>query len=397
MAILPVAAELARRSMLTELNTATVSRYSRHILLPEVGRDGQKRLQAARVLIVGAGGLGSPVALYLAAAGIGVLGLVDGDCVDASNLQRQVLYREADVGQPKVVAAAKALKQHNSAIEIELHQEMLTPEQALALVSAYDLVIDGTDNFPTRYMVSDACVLAGRPYIYGSISRFAGQTAVFYPPHGPCYRCLFPAPPAPGLVPNCAEGGVFGVLPGVIGSIQATETIKVLLGIGEPLLGRFLTYDALAMKWSELRLQRDPGCPVCGDDPTITSVTSTVASCEFVPSSASARDKSLLEISVDELQQMRAQHVAHLLVDVRSEGEASVCQIEGSKLIPLGELPTRVDELPRNLRIVVHCKVGGRSAKAVKYLCEQGFVDARSLRGGIIAWIDSIDGTLARY
>ena len=396
MAILPVAAELARRSVLTELNTATVSRYSRHILLPEVGRDGQKRLQAARVLIVGAGGLGSPVALYLAAAGIGVLGLVDGDCVDASNLQRQVLYREADVGQPKVVAAAAALKQHNSAIEIELHQEMLTPEKALALVSAYDLVIDGTDNFPTRYMVSDACVLAGRPYIYGSISRFAGQTSVFYPPHGPCYRCLFPTPPASGLVPSCAEGGVFGVLPGVIGSIQATETIKVLLGIGEPLLGRFLTYDALAMKWSELRLQRDPKCQVCGDHPTITSVTSVAASCEVV-SSASVTDTSSLDISVDELQQMRAQRVTHLLVDVRSAGEASICQIKGSKLVPMSELPTRVDELPRDQRIVVYCKVGSRSSNAVKYLCEQGFINARSLRGGIIAWIDSIDGTLARY
>ena len=396
MAILPVAAELARRSLLTELNTATVSRYSRHILLPEVGRDGQKRLQNARVLIVGAGGLGSPVALYLAAAGVGVLGLVDGDCVDASNLQRQVLYRESDVGQPKVVAAAATLRQHNSAIEIELHQEMLTPEKALASVSAYDLVIDGTDNFPTRYMVSDACVLARRPYIYGSISRFTGQTAVFYPPHGPCYRCLFSSPPAPGLVPSCAEGGVFGVLPGVIGSIQATESIKLLLGIGEPLLGRLLIYDALAMKWSELRLPRDPQCQICGDHPTINSVTSVASSCE-VASTASATETSLLEISVDELQQMRAQHLTHLLLDVRSEAEASVCQIVGSKLMPLSELPARVDELPRNERIVVHCKVGARSAKAAKYLCEQGFINVRSLRGGIIAWIDSIDGTLARY
>jgi adenylyltransferase/sulfurtransferase len=371
-------------------------RYSRHTLLPEFGLKGQAALKAGRVLIVGTGGLGSPAALYLAAAGVGTIGLVDFDTVDETNLQRQVLYGTADVGRPKVAVAAARLREANPHIAIEEHPGALDASNALSLIRAYDLVLDGTDNFSTRFLVNDACVMAKRPNVYGSVFRFEGQVAVFAMPGGPCYRCLHPEPPPAGLIPNCAEAGVLGVLPGVIGTIQATEAIKVLTGIGEPLVGRLLLYDAWRMRVRQIALPRDPACPMCGDAPTIRELVAyDPIACE--PAAGGDVDRRMEsrgvspgdvheeEMTVDELDQWRREARPHLLIDVREPSEHATNRIEGARLIPLRQLQSHVKTLPKDRPIVVHCAVGGRSAVAVAMLKVQGF-DARNLSGGIKAW-----------
>jgi sulfur-carrier protein adenylyltransferase/sulfurtransferase len=375
-----------------------IQRYSRHLIMPEVGMEGQRKLKAARVLCVGAGGLGSPAALYLAAAGVGTLGIIDFDAVDASNLQRQILHGTPDVGRSKLQSARDRLTALNPAVHIETHETALTSANALQLFDDYDIVVDGTDNFATRYLVNDACVILRKPNAYGSIFRFEGQASVFAVPGGPCYRCLYPEPPPPGLVPSCAEGGVLGVLPGVIGTIQATEAIKLIIGAGEPLVGRLLLYDALTMRFRELKLRRDPACPVCGDRPTVTALIDYDQFCG-VPKPGAAKAAALppeLETTVEELKQSIDAGKPPLLVDVREPQEWAICRIPGATLIPLGELPSRVGELATDRPIVVHCKGGTRSAKAVRLLQEKG-VHARNLTGGILAWIDRIDPSLPKY
>jgi adenylyltransferase/sulfurtransferase len=352
-------------------------RYSRHARLEGFGIESQQRLKRARMLIVGAGGLGSPAALYLCAAGVGTLGLVDFDVVDDTNLQRQILYGTADVGRSKLAAAAARLRAQNPHVEVALHEEPFGTGNAQRLVEAYDLVIDGTDNFPTRYLVNDACVMAGRPNVYGSVSQFEGQAAVLAAPGGPCYRCLHPEPPPDGLIPNCAEAGVLGVLPGIIGTIQATEAIKLVVGIGEGLIGRLLVYDALRMTFRRLTLARDPECPVCGDSPSIRELQRYDMSCEPMPRSP--------EMTVEQLREWRAAGRDHLLIDVREPSEHAMNRIEGSILIPLGSLSGRLAELPADRPIVVHCQSGGRSARAAQMLCAKGY-EAYNLTGGILAW-----------
>jgi adenylyltransferase/sulfurtransferase len=377
--------------MNTMLSADELLRYSRHTLLPEFGIEGQERLKAARVLIVGAGGLGSPAALYLAAAGVGTIGLVDFDEVDPTNLQRQVLYGSQDVGRPKLAAAAARLADANPHVAIESHNEPFAVGNAMALVCAYDLVIDGTDNFSTRFLVNDACVMAGRPNVYGSVFRFEGQAAVFAGPHGPCYRCLHPEPPPPGLIPNCAEGGVLGVLPGIIGLIQATEAIKLITKIGEPLIGKLLLFDALRMRFREISLPRDPECPVCGVNPSIRSLVEYDAACATeAADTTDTTDTTEVadegeEMTVDELDEWRRENRPHLLIDVREPSEHAASRIEGAELIPLRQLQSQVKRLPKDRPIVVHCHVGGRSAIATAILKVQGF-DAHNLKGGIKAW-----------
>jgi adenylyltransferase/sulfurtransferase len=383
-----------------QLTDAEVMRYSRHLILPEVGPDGQRRLKAARVLLVGAGGLGSPAALYLAAAGVGTLGIVDFDNVDASNLQRQILHGTPDVNRPKLRSAADRLNALNPEVRIEPHETSLTSKNALELLQAYDVVVDGTDNFPTRYLVNDACVLLGKPNAYGSIFRFEGQASVFATKGGPCYRCLYPEPPPPGLVPSCAEGGVLGVLPGVIGTIQATETIKLILGGGETLVGRLLLYDAWRMRFRELKLRRSPECPVCGDAPTIRELIDYHQFCG-VPAATSqpAALRPDQETTVEGLKQQTDRGDAVFILDVREPQEFQICRLPGSTLVPLGQLASRVDEVVNaaaGAELVVHCKSGARSAKAVRLLEERG-VAAKNLKGGILAWIDRVDPTLKRY
>ena len=383
-----------------ELTDAEVMRYSRHLILPEVGPAGQRRLKGARVLLVGAGGLGSPAALYLAAAGVGTLGLVDFDTVDASNLQRQILHGTPDVNRPKLRSAADRLNALNPEVKIEPHETTLTSKNALALLKDYDIVLDGTDNFPTRYLVNDACVLLGKPNAYGSIFRFEGQASVFATRGGPCYRCLYPEPPPPGLVPSCAEGGVLGVLPGVIGTIQATETIKLILGSGETLAGRLLLYDAWRMRFRELKLRRSPECPVCGDAPTIRELIDYHEFCG-VPAAAPAPAalKPEQETTVEELKQRTDRGEPVFVLDVREPQEFEICRIPGSTLIPLGQLAARVEEIvsaSAGRPVIVHCKSGARSAKAVRLLEERG-VAAKNVKGGILAWIDRIDRTLTKY
>jgi sulfur-carrier protein adenylyltransferase/sulfurtransferase len=352
-------------------------RYSRHLLLPEMGSAGQQRLKSARILIVGAGGLGSPAAMYLGAAGVGTIGLVDTDTVDATNLQRQIIYGTPDVGRSKLVAAAARLRELNPHVNVELHEALFASDNARDLVDRYDVIIDGSDNFPTRYLVNDACVMGGKPNIYGSVFRFEGQAAVFAAPGGPCYRCLHPQPPPAGLIPNCAEAGVLGVLPGLIGIVQATEAIKLVAGIGEPLIGRMLLFDALKMRFRDITLPRDPSCPVCGDAPTIRELVEYDQLCE--PSASST------EMTVDSYARWRAAGTPHLLIDVRESSEHAVHRIEGSELIPLGDLRHHLPALPTDRPLVVHCKSGGRSARAVALLREHGF-DARNLSGGLSAW-----------
>ncbi len=395
-------------STATALTREEILRYSRHLVMPEVGLEGQRRLKAARVLLVGVGGLGSPAGIYLAAAGVGTLGLVDFDAVEFSNLHRQILHGTPDVGRPKIQSAIARLSALNPDVAIEPHETALTSANALELVRAYDLVVDGSDNFATRYLVNDACVLAGRPNVYGSIFRFEGQAAVFAAPGGPCYRCLHPEPPPPGLIPSCEEGGVLGVLPGVIGAIQATEAIKLIVGIGEPLVGRLLVYDALRMRVRELRLPRDPGCPVCGEQPTIRGLVDYEAVCGPIPGraragaepraagTAAAAGARVDEVTPRELEVRIDRGERVFVLDVREPPERAICAIPGSVLIPLGELPRRLAELPTDRDIVVACRAGVRSARAVALLREHGF-RAWNLRGGILAWIDEVDPSQPKY
>ena len=379
------------------LSHEEVQRYSRHLIIPEVGVEGQQRLKQARVVCVGAGGLGSPSSLYLAAAGVGTLGLVDFDVVDTSNLQRQILYSTRDAGRRKLAAAAERLNDLNPALQIIRHEEPLSSANALRILGGYDVVIDGADNFPTRYLVNDACVLLGKPNVYGSIFRFDGQASVFARKDGPCYRCLYPEPPPPGLVPSCAEGGVLGVLPGIIGTIQAAEAIKLILGVGETLAGRLLTLDALTMQFRTLRLRRDPSCPVCGDQPTVTSLIDYQQFCGIT--AAPATD-TVPEISVEALRDELDAGSRLWILDVREPRESEICRLPAATLIPLGELTKRLGEIPQGPdapAIVVHCKSGVRSAKAVRILQEHGITRARNLTGGILAWIDRIDPSQPKY
>ncbi len=369
-------------------------RYSRHLLIPEVGLEGQKKLRASRVLIVGTGGLGSPAALYLAAAGVGTIGLVDADVIDTSNLQRQVLYGSSQIGQSKLEMAKKRLQDLNPGVNVVLHETWLSSENALDIVKDYDVVLDGTDNFPTRYLVNDACVLAGVPNVYGSIFRFEGQVSVFWADQGPCYRCLYATPPPPGLVPSCAEGGVLGVLPGVVGTLQATEAIKVLLGIGTPLIGRLLLYDALHMDLEQVKLRKNPNCVLCGPNPTVTQLIDYQEFCGVPGSQPEAVD--VPEITAAELNVQLQAHEPPLVLDVREPNEAAICGISGAPLIPLGELGQRYVELPTERPIVAYCKSGARSAQATKFLRSHG-IEAVNLHGGILAWIDEVDPDQARY
>jgi adenylyltransferase/sulfurtransferase len=383
---------------LPELTRDETIRYSRHITLPEIGTAGQQRLKAGRVLCVGAGGLGSPAAMYLAAAGVGTLGLVDFDAVDLSNLQRQILHGTSDVGRSKLESARTRLQEINPHVCLEPHHQALTATNAIDLVSRYDVVVDGSDNFATRYVVNDACVIAGRPNVYGSIFRFEGQAAVFAVPSGPCYRCLHPEPPPAGLVPDCAEGGVLGILPGVIGTVQATEAIKLLLGLGDPLVGRLLLYDALKMRFRELKLPKDPDCPVCGTQPIILEPKDLSGYCMPQTNSRDgAPDEAHADISVQELKARFDRGETPQVIDVREPFEFEICRLPGAVLIPLAQLPGRLAEIDRDREVILQCKVGARSARAAAFLRGQGFANARNLTGGILAWIDQVDPTLPKY
>ncbi len=394
----PASDPLTPRAAAESLSPEEVARYSRHLILPEVALEGQKRLKAARVLIVGAGGLGSPLGLYLAAAGVGRIGLVDFDVVDFSNLQRQVMHGTSDVGRPKLHSARDRLRDINPGVTIDLYETPLKAANALSIIEPYDVIVDGTDNFPTRYLVNDACVLLGKPNVYGSIFRFDGQASVFHPPHGPCYRCLYPEPPPPGEVPSCAEGGVLGVLPGLVGCIQATETVKLILGRGTPLIGRLLLYDALAMSFREFQVRRNPECPLCGDRPTITRLIDYDEFCGVRPlPPAPAAAPGSGDMTVEELKEMLERGMEVLVLDVRNPEEFQICRIPGTQLIPLAELPARLGELDPARDIVVHCKSGVRSQKAVHFLRQQGFGRVRNLRGGILAWAERVDPSLPRY
>ncbi len=378
------------------LSNQEVARYSRHLIMPEVGMDGQLKLKAASVLCIGAGGLGSPVALYLGAAGVGRIGIVDFDVVDYSNLQRQIIHGTPDVGRPKLESARDRLTEINPEVTVVTHDVALSSANAIDLLSGYDIIVDGTDNFPTRYLVNDACVILGKPNVYGSIFRFEGQVSVFATKDGPCYRCLYPEPPPPGLVPSCAEGGVLGILPGVIGTIQATEAVKLIIGIGEALINRFMIYDALRMRFRDLKLKKDPECPVCGENPTITELIDYEQFCGITPPVASEISEGN-EVTVEDLKARLDANDGVFLLDVREPQEFEICRIPGSTLIPLGGLPHRLTELEGHDDMIVHCKSGVRSAKAVKLLREAGFSKAKNLRGGILAWIDRVDSTLPKY
>ena len=382
------------------LSAAELARFNRHIILPQVGLAGQERLKRAKVLCIGTGGLGSPISLYLAAAGVGTIGLVDFDVVDDSNLQRQIVHSTADIGRPKVESARDRLLGINPHLTVHLHGDGVTRANVRAMVRGYDLVVDGTDNFPTRYLVNDACVLEGKPLIYASIFQFEGQATVFNEGDGPCYRCLYPEPPPPGLVPSCAEGGVLGVLPGVIGVIQATEAVKIILGKGTTLSGRLLLYDAMEMTFREVKLRRDPACPACGDHPTIGDVVEYAQFCGLPPTEQQQQEEQPLaeyDITPMQLKEMREQHPDLFVLDVREPHEIDICAIDGSYKIPLGEIGARYAEVPKDRTVVVHCKLGGRSAKAVEFLQSKGYTDVKNLAGGIIAWIDQVDGSLQKY
>jgi sulfur-carrier protein adenylyltransferase/sulfurtransferase len=381
-----------QRSSAMRLNVEELQRYSRHLIMPEVTSEGQNRLKAARVLCIGAGGLGSPTALYLAAAGVGTIGIVDFDDVDLSNLQRQILHGTKDIGRRKLESARDRLHDINPQIQIELHECRFSSENAPHLVSRYDVVVDGSDNFPTRYLSNDVCVFTRKPNVYGSVFRFEGQTTVFAP-HlgGPCYRCLFPEPPPPESVPNCAQAGVLGVLPGIIGMLQAIETLKLILGIGDVLVGRLLHFDALKVKFRELNLRRDPQCPVCGENPTIFAPIDYEQFCG-VPD-----DGTIPEMSPHELKRRMDAGEPFELIDVREPFEYEIARIDGAKLIPLGEIAERLDELNREQPIVVHCHSGKRSAQATRLLTERGFTKVYNLEGGIDAWSDQIDPNVPKY
>ena len=382
------------------LGTDELARYSRHIIMPEVGQEGQQRLKDSSALLIGAGGLGSPLALYLTAAGVGRIGIVEFDVVDRTNLQRQILYGESTVGVPKLDAATERLSDLNPHVQIDRIPQQLSSQNALSIFRDYDVVADGTDNFPTRYLVNDACVLTGKPNVYGSIFRFEGQVSVFNHDGGPCYRCLYPEPPPPGLVPSCAEGGVFGVLPGIVGAMQANEVIKLLLGVGDVASGRYLLFDALKLSFRELRLRRNPDCPVCGESPTVTELIDYEQFCG-IPSGG-AEEEGVPEIDVHELAKRLDSHSSNggsetVLIDVREPFEHEINSIEQAQLIPLGELPDRLSELSPGDSYVIHCKMGGRSAKAVELMRSEGFSDVVNLAGGIDAWVEEIDPDQPSY
>jgi sulfur-carrier protein adenylyltransferase/sulfurtransferase len=384
------------------LSKDEILRYSRHLIIPEVGIEGQKKLKAAKVLLVGAGGLGAPLGLYLSAAGVGAIGLVDFDVVDFTNLQRQVIHSTKDVGRNKIDSASEKMLAINPHVKIVKHEVALTSENALEILKDYDYVVDGTDNFPTRYLVNDACVLLGKPNVYGSIFRFEGQSTVFAYEGGPCYRCLYPEPPPPGLVPSCAEGGVLGILPGTIGLIQATETVKLILGIGEPLVGRLLLYDALGMRFRELKLRKNPECPVCGEHPTITKLIDYHQFCgvpqpNAQPAAAQETKVNEGEIDVKEVKEKLDRGDNFVLIDVREPHEYQICNIPGAKLIPLGTVQQHLGELDPEADIVIHCKSGMRSAKACGILKAAGFKHVRNMRGGILAWSDQVDPSVPKY
>jgi sulfur-carrier protein adenylyltransferase/sulfurtransferase len=383
---------------LPELTTDDLSRYSRHLILPEVGMEGQQRLKAAKVLCIGAGGLGSPLAFYLAAAGVGTLGLVDFDVVDASNLQRQIIHSTRDIGRKKIDSAAEKLIALNPALNVVKHDTALSSVNALDIFKDYDIVADGTDNFPTRYLVNDACVILGKPNAYGSIFRFEGQASVFATEDGPCYRCLYPEPPPPGLVPSCAEGGVLGILPGLVGVIQATEVIKLILGKGSPLIGRLLLVDALTMRFRELKLRKNPECPVCGENPTVTQLIDYQQFCGIVPETK--EDKSMKngvpQITVKELKRRIDAGEDVQLIDVREPYEYQIAQI-GGKLIPQNDVPNRLAEIDRNREVIVQCRSGARSQRIAEFLVQSGYPKVANLAGGILAWSEEIDPSVQKY
>jgi molybdopterin/thiamine biosynthesis adenylyltransferase/rhodanese-related sulfurtransferase len=379
------------------LSNEEILRYSRHLIMPEVAMDGQLKLKQAKVLLIGAGGLGAPLGLYLAAAGVGRIGLVDFDVVDYTNLQRQVIHGTKDVGRKKLDSAAERMLDINPLIQIDRHEAALTSENALDILREYDIVVDGTDNFPTRYLVNDACVLLAKPNVYGSIFRFEGQATVFAYNGGPCYRCLYPEPPPPGLVPSCAEGGVLGVLPGTIGAIQATETVKLILGVGEPLVGRLLLYDALAMRYRELKLRKNPECPVCGEHPTIRELIDYHEFCGVPRDEDAVTGPAEWEIDPVEVKAKYDRHDRFVLLDVREPHELQICSLPDPKLIPLRELPRRVHELDTADEIIAVCKVGQRSARAVSFLRQAGFRKVKNMRGGTNLWAEKVDPAMPRY
>jgi sulfur-carrier protein adenylyltransferase/sulfurtransferase len=381
-----------------ELTVDEVRRYSRHLIIPDVGMDGQKRLKNAKVLAVGAGGLGSPTLMYLAAAGVGTIGIVEFDVVDESNLQRQIIHGQSDIGRPKAESAAASIREINPLVDVRIHETRLDSDNALDIFRDYDLIVDGTDNFATRYLVNDACVLLGKPYVWGSIYRFDGQASVFWSEHGPCYRCLYPEPPPPGMVPSCAEGGVLGVLCATIGSIQTTEAIKLLTGIGEPLVGRLMVYDALDMTFRSIKVRKDPECPLCGKNPTITELIDYEEFCGTVSEEAQEAVVGST-ITARELKEMTDRGEEFLLVDVREPAEFEIVRIPGSVLIPKGEIISgaALSQLPQDKPIVLHCKSGVRSAEALAALKAAGFANARHVQGGVIAWVNQVDPSLPTY
>ena len=381
-----------------ELEPSELARYARHITIPEVGVDGQKKLKAASVLCIGAGGLGSPIALYLAAAGVGTIGIIDDDEVDFSNLQRQIIHSEGDVGKKKILSAVETLGGINPALSLKTYDTRFSAENAKEISRPYDVIIDGTDNFPTRYLSNDLAVLTGKPNVYGSIFRFEGQVSVFAP-HlgGPCYRCLFPEPPEPGQVPSCAEGGVFGVLPGIVGCLQASEAIKLIMGLGDPLIGRLVHFDALSFRFREIKLRRDPQCAVCGENPSIKDLEEIDFSCAIDPRSAGPEAFDLREIDVHELKKRMDQEKPFVLLDVREPMEAQICSLPNSTLIPLGQLAGSIEELDPGAETIIHCKSGVRSLEALKILTGAGFADVSHVEGGINAWSREIDDTVPLY
>jgi sulfur-carrier protein adenylyltransferase/sulfurtransferase len=391
---------LGNRASSVTLTPSEIQRYARHLIMPEVALEGQKRLKTAKVLCIGTGGLGSPLALYLAAAGVGTLGLADFDLVDVSNLQRQIIHFTSDVGRPKITSALEKLKAINPGLEIVRHEHAVDSATALELFTGYDVIVDGTDNFPTRYLVNDACVLLKKPNVYGSIFRFDGQATVFFPPHGPCYRCLYPEPPPADLVPNCAEGGVLGILPGLIGVVQATETVKLILRAGKPLIGRLLLYDALEMTFREMKVRKNPKCPICGPNPTIRELIDYHEFCGVPGTAATMATANVAandELTPSELKTLLEKGQPTLILDVRNPEEIAICRIAGSIVIPLPELPNRLGELDPTSSMVVHCKSGVRSAKAIALLRAAGFSNLKNLKGGILAWIKEVDPSLPSY
>lgn len=378
-----------------ELTFQEIRRYSRHLIIPDVAMAGQKRLKNAKVLCIGAGGLGSPVAMYLAAAGVGTLGMVDFDVVDETNLQRQVIHGTSDVGRPKLDSAADRIAEINPFVKVVKHETMVSSDNAMELFAPYDLIVDGSDNFPTRYLVNDACVLLGKPYVWGSIFRFDGQLSVFWAEHGPCYRCLFPEPPPPGMVPSCAEGGVLGMLCGTIGSLQTTEAVKLIAGVGDPLIGRMLIYDALELRFKELKVRKDPECPVCGKNPTVTELIDYEAFCGVTDEIA--QFASQLSVTPRELAQMRDRGDDVVLIDVREPHEWEINRIPGAHLIPMNDVPSRISEIPQSGNVLVYCKVGARSAEVLKFLHQVGLTNTKHLAGGIESYAAQVDPSIPRY